>query len=241
MLLTIDAGNTNIVFAVYDGEEQLYLWRCETHSPLYPPACEFSTDKIAAVIISSVVPDIDQALVAFCKDQYRCDPIMVSHETVHLKVDLDNPSEVGADRLVNAVAVAHYYKSPAIVVDFGTATTFDIIDKEGAYVGGIIAPGVNLSMEALHMAAAKLPKVDIKKPENIIGTDTVSAMQSGIYWGYVGMIEGTLKRIEGELGFKPFTLATGGLAALFADTIPAIETVDKDLTLRGLLHIYRQQ
>ena len=125
------------------------------------------------------------------------------------------------------------------MIDFGTATTFDVIDADGAYCGGVIAPGVNLSMEALYMAAAKLPKISVEKTQSVIGTDTVSAMQSGVYWGYVGMIEGTLKRIEQELGEKPMIIATGGLASLFGDTITMIEKVDKDLTLRGLLHIYQ--
>ncbi len=250
MLLAIDAGNTNIVFAVYDGETQRHVWRCQTNSGRTADEYSawlrqlFAQDElgfgtITDTILCSVVPDANFHLVQLCRKTFGCDPYIVSHETVMLDIRLDKPSEIGADRLVNAVAVAQRYSMPAVVIDFGTATTFDVIDSRGAYLGGVIAPGVNLSMEALHMAAAKLPKVDIRKTQSVIGTDTVSAMQSGIYWGYVGMIEGTLARIAAELDGKPAVIATGGLADLFADTVPAIDTVDKDLTLRGLLHIYQ--
>lgn len=249
MILAIDAGNTNIVFAVYRGEEQAYSWRCKTDSgrtadeyaawlfQLFTQA-EISFEDITDAIISSVVPDANIHLVQLCERTFGCQPMIVSHENINLRIDLDKPGEVGADRLVNAVAVLNFYSAPAIVIDFGTATTFDVINGKGAYCGGVIAPGVNLSMQALHQAAAKLPKVGIRKTEKVIGDDTISAMQSGVYWGYVGMIEGTLKRIEAEMGEKPLIIATGGLADLFADTITAIDHVDKDLTLRGLLNIF---
>ena len=249
MLLTIDAGNTNVVFAVYDGEAQNHVWRCKTDSGR--TSDEYAAwlfqlftreglafESINHAVICSVVPQANRQLLQLCFDSFGCEALMVSHETVALDIKLDRPAEIGADRLVNAIAVLQDYSVPAIVIDFGTATTFDVIDANGAYIGGVIAPGVNLSMEALHMAAAKLPKVDIVKTQSVIGSDTVSAMQSGTYWGYVGMIEGTINRITEELGEKPVVIATGGLAGLFADTIPQIEKVDKDLTLRGLLHIY---
>lgn len=252
MLLTIDAGNTNVVFAVYDGEAQRHMWRCKTDAGR--TADEYaawlyqlftleglSFESISDAVICSVVPGANFHLEQLCRKTFNCDPVQVSHETVRLKINLDQPAEIGADRLVNAVAVLHDYNPPAVVIDFGTATTFDVIDGEGAYCGGVIAPGVNLSMEALHMAAAKLPKVNIEKTEKVIGTNTVSAMQSGIYWGYVGMIEGVLRRIEGEMGVAPAVIATGGLAGLFADTVPAIQKVDKNLTLRGLLYIHQMQ
>ncbi len=250
MLLTIDAGNTNVVFALYDGERQAGVWRCQTNSGR--TADEYAAwlfqlfardgiraDDISDAVLCSVVPDANFHLTQLCRKTFRCEPLMISHETVDLRVKLDKPAEVGADRLVNAVAVLAFYKAPAVVIDFGTATTFDVIDSDGAYIGGVIAPGVNLSMEALHSAAAKLPKVGIKKTQSVIGGDTVSAMQSGVYWGYVGMIEGTLRRIEAEMGVKPLVIATGGLADLFGDTVPVIDKVDRDLTLRGLLHIYQ--
>jgi len=252
MLLAIDAGNTNIVFAVYDGEKQKHVWRCQTNSGR--TADEYGAwlfqlftqeniqfAQITDAVLCSVVPDANFHLVQLCRKMFRCEPLVVSHETVDLKISLDKPAEVGADRLVNAVAVLAFYKAPAVVIDFGTATTFDVVDASGAYLGGVIAPGVNLSMSALHQAAAKLPKIGIKKTQSVIGTDTVSAMQSGVYWGYVSMIEGMLRRIETELGVKPLVLATGGLADLFGDTVPVIEKVDKDLTLKGLLHIYKSQ
>lgn len=250
MLLAIDAGNTNVVFAVYDGDEQRHSWRCKTDSGrtadeyaawLFQLFTQEQIDfsQITDAVLCSVVPAANFHLTQLCQNTFECSPLIVSHETVALKINLDKPAEIGADRLVNAIAVLHDYSAPAVVIDFGTATTFDVINAEGAYMGGVIAPGVNLSMEALHMAAAKLPKVDIKKTQSVIGSDTVSAMQSGVYWGYVGMIEGTLQRIEQELGAKPAVIATGGLAGFFADTVTAIEKVDKDLTLRGLLHIYQ--
>ncbi len=252
MLLTVDAGNTNIVFAVYDGEARQHVWRCKTDSGRTSDEYAawlfqlFTQEKltfgqVGAAIVCSVVPDVNFHLIQLCRGSFKCEATMVSHDIIDVQVNLDKPAEVGDDRLVNAVAVLNHYKAPAIVVDFGTATTFDVINEDGAYCGGLIAPGVNLSMEALHMAAAQLPKVSIKKPEAVIGTDTVSAMRSGVYWGYVGMIEGSLRRIEEEMGVKPLVIATGGLADLFADTVTRIEIVDKDLTLRGLLHIHRQQ
>jgi len=249
MLLTIDAGNTNIVFAVYEGERQLYHWRCETNARrtadeyaawLYQLFGQAKLDfsAIHDAVLCSVVPDANPHLSALCRKSFGCEPLLISHELVDMKIALDKPAEIGADRLVNALAVTLFYSAPAVVIDFGTATTFDVVGPDGSYRGGVIAPGVNLSMSALHLAAAKLPKVEVARPAAVIGTDTVSAMQSGLYWGYAGLIEGTLARIEAELGVKPFVLATGGLADLFAGNIPAIEKVDKDLTLRGLLQIY---
>ncbi len=249
MLLAIDAGNTNVVFAVYDGTALHHAWRCRTESGrtadeyaawLYQLFCKENMGfaQVTDVVVASVVPHANMHLRHFCVSSFDCEPLFVGAETVNVRIGLDKPSEIGADRLVNACAVLHDGLAPAVVIDFGTATTFDVIDADDIYRGGVIAPGVHLSMEALHRAAAKLPKVDIAKTVHVIGTDTVSAMQSGVYWGYVAMIEGTLARITAELGYKPCVIATGGLASLFADTIPAIDKVDKDLTLRGLFHIY---
>ena len=172
---------------------------------------------------------------------FRSPPVMVGRDVApDLVIKLSKPEEVGADRIVNAVAVKTHYKFPAVVVDFGTATTFDVVDAEGAYCGGVIAPGVNLSMSALHQAAAKLPRINIKKPNNVIGKETVEAMQSGIYWGYVSMIEGLVARISKEMGVKPYVIATGGLASLFAQGTSVIEKIDEDLTLKGLIAIHQQ-
>lgn len=250
MLLAIDAGNTNIVFAVYEGEALRRVWRCKTDSGRTADEyaawlCQlFAREglecaQVGDAVLSSVVPDANFHLIRLCRDLFRCDPLVVSHKTVDLKIGLEKPSETGADRLVNAVAAIAFYRTPAVVVDFGTATTFDVIDADGTYRGGVIAPGVNLSMAALHQAAAKLPRIGIARTERVIGNDTVSAMQSGIYWGYLAMIEGLLSRIAGEMGEKPFVIATGGLAALFGSTADSIDKVDPDLTLRGLLRIYQ--
>lgn len=253
MLLAIDAGNTNVVFALFDGAKVLQSWRCKTDagrtadeyaSWLYPlfESAGLSFAKISSAIIGSVVPDANFNLRRLCEKNFNCPVIMVGPEIVSktLEIKLSKPEEVGADRIVNAVAVKTHYSSPAIVVDFGTATTFDVVDADGAYCGGVIAPGVNLSMSALHQAAAKLPRVGIKKPETVIGRDTVGAMQSGIYWGYISMIEGMIARISREIGVKPVVIATGGLAPLFADGTDKIETIDEDLTLKGLIAIYQQ-
>ncbi len=237
MLLAIDIGNTNTVLALFEGEALIRSWRIETGVGAY----DIPKENISDVIVSSVVPDEDKKLQEFCRKNFSVEPVFVTAEIAGLKVDLDKPEEIGADRLVNAVAVVQDYKAPAIVVDFGTATTFDVIDEQGHYKGGVIAPGVNLSVEALERAAAKLPKVDIKKPPQVIGKNTIDAIQSGIYWGYVGLIEGLIEKITEEMGAKPFVLATGGLAPLFAPAIDLIEKVDEELTLKGLLRIYQAQ
>ena len=151
---------------------------------------------------------------------------------------MPNPNEVGADRLVNTVAIGALYQIPAIVIDFGTATTFDVINEKGAYCGGAIAPGVNLSIDTLHKAAAQLPSVELENPGAVCGKNTVEAMQSGLYWGYIGLVEGLVQRLSDEMGVSPFVIATGGLAPIFADNIPVIEKVDETLTLKGLWHIY---
>lgn len=251
MLLAIDAGNTNTVFAVYKGDTLSASWRCQT-------AAARTADEYAAfidglfrhggiewksikhVIVSSVVPEANFHLRRFTQKYLNTDPLFVDNTMAGIEVVLDKPDEVGADRLVNSVAVVAHYQYPAIVVDFGTATTFDVIDAKGRYCGGAIAPGVNLSLDALHRAAAKLPRVNVGQPNSVIGTNTTQAMRSGIYWGYVGMIEGILSRMESEMGVKPFVIATGGLAPLFSRSTPQIQTVDEDLTLKGLLLIHQR-
>lgn len=246
MLLAIDAGNTNIVFAAYKGTERVRGWRCVTG--------RFRTDAeyaawlrqegldfggVEAAVLCSVVPDADPALIRLCERNFGAPPLLVTHENAGMETRLRHPERAGADRLVNAVAVKAFYKYPAVVVDFGTATTFDVVDSEGIFRGGIIAPGVNLSAQALHSATAKLPRIEnIEKPAAVIGADTVPAMQSGLYWGYVSMVEGLLARIGAEMGAKPFVIATGGLSGLFAESLPSVDAQDPDLTLRGLVYIY---
>jgi len=238
MLLAIDIGNTNIVFAVYDGQKQRKSWRSETDADITPILSEMF--EIEAIIVCSVVPRVKDHIIETCETKFKITPVFITHQNAGIDITLDAPHEVGADRLVNAVAVSAHYKSPAVIVDFGTATTFDVIDKNGAYCGGVIAPGINLSLQALHMAAAKLPEIGVEKPEKVIGRNTKEAMQSGIYWGYIGLIEGTIKRITEEMGVTPYVLATGGLAPLFDSGTDMIDTIDGNLTMKGLVHIHAQ-
>jgi type III pantothenate kinase len=251
MLLAIDAGNTNVTFAVFEGFNRKSLWRIKTDAartadeyisflfPLFSIA-NLSPTNIKDVIISSVVPDANFSLRLFCHQAFQIRPLFIGKDIIDLgiKIKTDKPEDVGADRLVNAIGVIEYYKAPAIVVDFGTATTFDIVDHTGSFAGGVIAPGVNLSLNALHMAAAKLPKVSISRPLKTIGTNTVSAMQSGIYWGYVELVSGMLRRIKDEMIGDVTVIATGGLSPLFQESIDSIDIVDEDLTLKGLLTIH---
>lgn len=250
MLLAIDAGNTNVVFAVYDGERIAHSWRCRTEAArtsdeymawLYPlfTAVNMTFSDITATIISSVVPDANFNLLKLCRDVFTNEPLLVSNQMdIGIEVKINNPQEMGTDRLLHAMAIKAHYQYPAIVVDFGTSTTYDVIDAEGAHCGGIISPGVNLSMAALHEAAAKLPKISIKRPPSVIGRDTVGAMQSGIYWGVISAVEGLISRLSAEMGVKPFVIATGGLSPLFANGTPVIDAHDEDLTMKGLIAIY---
>lgn len=254
MLLAIDAGNTNTVFAVYDGEEQKGLWRAATDTRRTADehfvwlaqvmAVEgVERSDIDAAIISTVVPASLFNLTRLCARYFDVEALVVGEPSVDLGITvlLDNPNEVGADRLVNAVAAKSEYGGPLILIDFGTATTFDVIDADGNYVGGIIAPGANLSMEALHMAAAKLPLVAVRQPAHVVGGGTVEAMQSGIFYGYLSLIEGLVARIREERGEPDLrAIATGGLAPLFHSATDVIYAIDRDLTLRGLLELYRR-
>lgn len=251
MILAIEAGNTNVVFALYDGKTITHSWRCKTDgartadeyaSWLYPLflQAEISFKDVKDAIISSVVPDANFNLLRLCEKHFNCPAIMVGHDPIQLniKVKIKKPEEMGADRLLHAMAVKKHYKYPAIVVDFGTSTTYDVIDENGDHCGGIISPGVNLSMAALRQAAAALPKIAIKKTDTVIGKDTVHAMQSGIYWGVISMVEGMVARLSAEMGVRPFVIATGGLSPLFADGTPVINKHDEDLTMKGLIAIY---
>ena len=254
MLLTIDSGNTNIVFAVFAEDGAIVgQWRAATnvnrtsdefgiwlHQILDNDGVDRS--KIDGAIIATVVPANLFNLRALCRKYFNCEPLVVGDPALDLgiKVMVDNPREVGADRLCNAVAAHLSYPGPLLVLDFGTATTFDVVDGDGNYRGGVIYPGVNFSLEALHMGAAQLPRVAVEKPDKIIGTSTVGAMRSGIYWGHVSIIEGIAQRIAQEFG-APFTvIATGGLAPLFTETTDVIDRCDLDLTLRCLHAIHRR-
>jgi type III pantothenate kinase len=254
MLLAIDCGNTNIVFAVFDESSQLRgEWRSSTNVNRTADEIgvwltqvmtigNLEARQIDAAIIATVVPAVLFNLRLMCRRYFACQALVVGSPDVDLgiKICVDRPEEVGADRLVNAVAARDEYGGPLVIVDFGTATTFDVLDHEGSYLGGAICPGVNLSLEVLHMAAAQLPRVAIGRPERVIGKSTVQAMRSGIFWGYIGLIEGMVARIQEELGAEVFAIATGGLAALFTECTPTLKHADPDLTLKGLLALYRK-
>jgi len=254
MLLAIDSGNTNIVFAVYGDDESLRgSWRASTEAKR--TADEYAVwltqlmaleglapNDIDGAIIANVVPPTMYALTTLCTRYFKAAPLVIGEPGVDIGVEIriDRPDQVGADRLVNAVAAYASFGGPLIVIDFGTATTFDVIGADGAYEGGVIAPGINPSLEALDRAAAKLPRIALKEPpQRVIGQATVPAMESGAYWGYVGLIEGLVTRIKGEYGQPMKVVATGGLASLFARATASIDEVDPDLTLRGLLAIHR--
>ena len=254
MLLAIDSGNTNVIFAVYDAADELRgSWRASTEARRTADeyavwltqlmALEKLTPKdIDAAVIANVVPATMYALKTLCRRYFKVDAMVVGEPGVDLgiAVRVDRPDQVGEDRLVNAVAAHVRFGGPLILIDFGTATTFDVIAEDGAYEGGVIAPGINLSLEALDRAAAKLPRIAIKDPpQRVIGQATVPAMESGAYWGYVGLIEGLVQRIRAEYDRPMKVVATGGLAPLFARATDAIEEIDSDLTLRGLRTIYR--
>lgn len=256
MLLCIDAGNTNVVFAVFEGEALRGSWRSATDPKrtrdeyqallsYWLKEAGLSPAAITQAVIASVVPDLDFTLKTLCRQYFHAEPLQVgAHMDVGLKVLLPRPQEVGADRLVNAVGALARYAPPLIIIDFGTATTFDVVDAEG-YRGGVIAPGINLSLEALHRAAAKLPRVNVDRPAHVIGTGTIEAMQSGVYWGYIGLIEGLVSHIREEyraVSASPMTvLATGGLSPLFQGGTKIIQHVDMDLTLTGLRLIHARQ
>jgi type III pantothenate kinase len=197
---------------------------------------------VTACVVSNVVPPVAFDLKTLCRRYFRCEPLFVLEPGVALGVEvlIDFPQEVGADRVVNAIAGKDRFGAPLIVVDIGTAATFDVVDRDGNYCGGAIAPGINLSLKALEMAAAKLPHIAIRRPERVIGKSTVPAMQSGLFWGYVGLIEGIVARIRAEFGEPMRVVATGGLSPLFAGATEAIEAIDPDLTLWGLRLIHKR-
>jgi type III pantothenate kinase len=254
MLLAIDSGNTNVVCAVYAGDELRGSWRAATNPnrtadeyavwliQLMAMSGLAPTD-IDATIIGSVVPEATFNLVRLCQRYFASEPLMVGRPDCFLGIgiDVDMPKEqVGADRVANAVAAQDRYEPPLIVLDFGTATTFDVVDRSGNYCGGVIAPGINLSLRALDMAAAQLPRIGIRRTPTIVGRSTVPAMQSGVFWGYVGLIEGLIQRIRAERGEAMEVIATGGLAPLLAGATEAINYVNPDLTLWGLRLIYQR-
>lgn len=249
MLLAIDCGNTNTVFSIWDGTAFIATWRCSTDHTR--TADEYfvwlSTlmllNKVEAqieqVIISSTVPRVVFNLRVLTDRYFNCRPVVVGKPECKLPVEprVDPGTSVGPDRLVNAVAGFARHGGDLIVVDFGTATTFDVVDHDGAYIGGVIAPGVNLSLQALSMAAAALPHVDVSKPAQAIGKNTVACMQSGVYWGYIGLVEGICRQIRLEHSRPMKVIATGGLAPLFQQGTEIFDAIEGDLTMQGLVLI----
>ena len=256
MLLAIDVGNTNTVLGLYrlDNDKPALAahWRVTTHRSQTADEYgvlfvnlfqmnDMAPSQVSNIIISSVVPPVDSTLRQVCEDYFHLQPLFVEPGIkTGMPVLVDNPAELGADRLVNAIAAFERYGGPCIVVDFGTATTFDAISAKGEYLGGAISPGLGLSAEALFSRAARLSRVDIKRPAKVIGTNTVTHLQSGLYYGYIGLVDGILARMAAELGVEPKVIATGGLARQIAEDSKYISEIDDMLTLDGLLILFER-
>jgi type III pantothenate kinase len=247
-LLVVDLGNTNLVLGIYRGDELVSSWRLAT-------ARERTADEygilarqlvgdalhqsLEGAIVASVVPPLNSAMTFMIRKYFGIEPLFVEPGVkTGIAIHVDNPLEVGADRIVNCAAAHEAYGGPSVIVDFGTATTFDVVTANAEFIGGVIAPGLNISAEALFARAARLPRVDVKRPENVIGTNTVVNMQSGIYFGYLGLVDGILTRIKREVPALRKVVATGGLASLFAEESEHIDEVDPELTMKGLKLIY---
>ena len=239
MLLAIDAGNSNIKVALFNDYEFRAQWRL-TSSELDQLA-RMNPENIDAIVIASVVPALNPTLTRISEDHFKLTPVFVDHTTpTGLKILYDSPAELGADRIVDAFAGVEKYGAPCIVVDFGTATTFNAINAAGEFLGGAISPGLMTCSEALFARAAKLPRVKLEQPEKVIGKSTVSAMQSGIYYGYAGLVDGVLEKMIAEMGETPRVIATGGLAHAIAPASRFIELCDDTLTLEGLRLVYER-
>jgi len=256
MLLAIDIGNTNIVLGVFDWQKLTHSWRLTTLrertsdetgllvSQLFDRA-GISLASVDGVVMGSVVPPLTASVIEMCERYLGVKPLNIEPGvSTGMPILYDNPSEVGADRIINSVAAYEAYgrsrQVPLIVVDFGTATTFDAVSAAGEYLGGVICPGIQISADALFQRAARLPRIDVRKPASVIGKTTVHSMQSGLFFGYVAMVEGLVARMRQELGGQAFCLATGGLATVIAPETPAIEAVNRDLTLTGLRIVWER-
>jgi type III pantothenate kinase len=252
MLLTIDVGNTNTVLGVFDRDRLVVHWRLTTRreqtSDEYGILVRnlfarsgLDESAVDAVALASVVPPLTPVIVALASHATGQEPLVVGPGVkTGMPILYEPPGDVGADRIVNGVAAYAAYGGPVVIVDFGTATTFDVVTRKGEYVGGVICPGIGISADALFQRAARLPRIDLRHPGRVIGRSTVTSMQSGLYFGYAALCEGILARIEKELGERPRVVATGGLAPSLAAEIPAIEAVDPILTLTGLRLIWER-
>lgn len=250
MLLVIDVGNTNVVFGIFDGKKLIGEWRVATH--LHKTADEYgillidllqaqkiSVPRVKGAILSSVVPPLTPVFQEMTRKYFSLETMVVTHSLkTGLRIQYDQPKEIGADRIVNAAAAYQLYGGPVVIVDFGTATTFCVVSESGDYLGGAIAPGLVISADALFSRAAKLPRVELIKPKRIIGRDTVSSMQSGMIFGYVGLVNEIVHRIHQEIGTEALVVATGGLSSLIAPECNAILKIRPTLTLEGLMIIY---
>jgi type III pantothenate kinase len=252
MLLAIDIGNTNIVWGLYEGQTLRGHWRLATdqgrteneYGMLFLgllERAEHRAGQVTGAIISSVVPALTSTIEAMVQTYFCRNPIVVTAEIDSgLTLCYANPGEIGSDRIVNAAAAHDRYHANLIIVDFGTATTFCVVTKAGEYLGGVIAPGLGISADALFARTAKLPKVDIQRPKSVVAKDTVSGIQSGLLFGYVGLVEGILRRMEQELGYSNLVIATGGLSPIIARETQSIHEVRPLLTLEGLELLYRR-
>lgn len=256
MLLTLDVGNTNTVLGLYrmkaEGDELVANWRVSTHKTQTSDEYgvlflnlfnmrSIAVSEVQDIIISSVVPPVESTLRRVCEQYFHCTPLFVEPGIrTGMPMLIDNPAELGADRLVNAIAAFERYGGPCIVVDFGTATTFDVISKKGEFCGGVITPGIGISTDALFSRAARLTRVDFKRPAKVIGTSTVTNLQSGLFFGFVSQVDGILERMIAEMGEKPHIIATGGMAYSIAGDSKFIEHCDDMLTLDGLRILYER-
>jgi len=255
MLLAIDVGNTNIVIGVFQGKELIYSWRLTTIRErtadelgiLVADLCEhhgIKRQQITGIVLASVVPPLTLTLQVMAMKYFERTPLLFEPAVNGgMPILYDNPAEVGADRVVNALAALDQWGAgrPIIVVDFGTATTFDAISAKGEYLGGVICPGPQISADALFQRAARLPRIEVRKPAKVIGTNTVASMQSGLFWGYVDMVEGLVRRMKAELGGDALVIATGGLAVVVAPESSLIDHVDVELTLYGLRLVWERR